>query len=72
MYRQCQFTFCANVSLQGSIVTSIALSALQLPDLSQTHWVARGFLVSAMVLGALSVVAACFQQMTIGMHSGRF
>jgi hypothetical protein len=35
--------------------------------MGRTHWAARGFFVSAMVLGAFSVLAACFQQMSIGM-----
>jgi hypothetical protein len=43
------------------------LTALSLPGLSQTHWTARAFLIAAMVLGVLSVVASSYQQMSIGM-----
>lgn len=43
------------------------MTALSLPNLNQTHWTARAFLISALVLGVLSVVAASYQQMTIGM-----
>ena len=43
------------------------MTALSLPGLSQTHWTARAFLIAAMVLGVLSVVASSYQQMSIGM-----
>lgn len=45
----------------------MALTALSLPGLNQTHWTARAFLIAAMVLGVLSVVASSCQQMSIGM-----
>jgi hypothetical protein len=57
----------ADIACQSAIIGQVALTALSLPGLNQTHWTARAFLVAAMVLGVLTVVASSYQQMSIGM-----
>jgi hypothetical protein len=51
---------------QSAIIGQVAVTALSLPNLSEIHWTARAFLTAALVLGVLSVVAASYQQMSIG------
>jgi hypothetical protein len=57
----------ADIACQSAIIGQVALTALSLPGLNQTHWTARAFLIAAMVLGVLTVVASSYQQMSIGM-----
>jgi hypothetical protein len=43
---------------QGAIITAIAVTALGLPELSQSHWVARAFWISSLVTALLAVYYA--------------
>ena len=52
--------------LQGAIVAQVAITALSLPNLSTTHWVARAFFLLAVVSGCLSVYYACYLQRIVG------
>ena len=47
-------------------MAQIAITALSLPYLSQTHWVSRAFFVVSLVSGLLSVYYSIFMQRTIG------
>ena len=47
-------------------MAQIAITSLSLPRLSQAHWVARAFLLFALVSGLLSVFFACVLRRIIG------
>lgn len=51
---------------QGAIIAQVALTALSLPNLSSTPWVARALFLIAVSLGCLSVYYACVLQRIIG------
>lgn len=52
--------------IKGAIVTQVAITALSLPYLSQSHWVARACFVISLVSGTLSVFFAVLLQRIIG------
>ncbi len=52
--------------MKGAIVTQVAITALSLPYLSQTHWVARACFVISLISGTLSVFFAVLLQRIIG------
>ena len=43
---------------QGAIIAAVAVTALGLPELSQSHWVARAFWISSLVTAILAVYYA--------------
>lgn len=51
---------------QGAIITQVAITALSLPYLSQTHWIARASFVVSLCAGTLSVFFSVLLQRTIG------
>ncbi|KAI1614902.1 hypothetical protein EDD37DRAFT_403940 [Exophiala viscosa] len=55
------------IAVAGAIFASVGLSALQLPNMDAVHWTARGFCVSSMFLGIMSVIAATGQYQFVGM-----
>ena len=55
-----------SVSAQGAIIAQVAITGLSLPSLSSTHWLARAFLLLAVISGCLSVYYACVLQRTVG------
>ena len=54
------------MSTQGAIIAQVAITGLSLPSLSSTHWLARAFLLLAVISGCLSVYYACVLQRAIG------
>ncbi|MCJ1288473.1 hypothetical protein MMC34_000001 [Xylographa carneopallida] len=58
---------CSAIAVAGAIFASLGLSALQLPNLNQTHWTARALLSCGMALGILSVISATSQQQKVSM-----
>jgi hypothetical protein len=52
----------ADPSLQAAIIASVAMTALQLPSLLLSHWLAQALMVFSLVIGLFSVYAACAQQ----------
>ncbi|GAB1313551.1 hypothetical protein MFIFM68171_03761 [Madurella fahalii] len=53
------------ISTAGSIITGVAMATLALPNLSQTHWVARSCWVSSLITSLLAVYFATSQAWTI-------
>ncbi|KAK8211576.1 hypothetical protein M8818_003231 [Zalaria obscura] len=53
-------------ALQGAIIAQVAISALSLDRVAQTHWTAQAAFVTSLVSGALSVYYACVVQQTAG------
>ncbi|MCJ1470044.1 hypothetical protein MMC07_008689 [Pseudocyphellaria aurata] len=60
---QDESTTCA---VAAAIVSQIAITALSLPFLSQTHWVAQGFWIFSLISGIMSVYYASAQHRTMG------
>jgi hypothetical protein len=63
------FLFLSRISsnvIKGAIVTQVAITALSLPYLSQSHWVARACFVISLISGTLSVFFAVLLQRIIG------
>lgn len=54
------------MSAQGAIISQVAITGLSLPSLSSTHWLARAFLLLAVISGCLSVYYACVLQRIVG------
>jgi hypothetical protein len=50
------------VGVAGAIIAQIALTALSLPDLDDTHWTARASFVIGLVAGSLAVFCCCVLQ----------
>ena len=46
------------INYQGTIFASVGITALQVPNMDQTHWTARAFLSSSMILGILATIVA--------------
>ena len=47
-------------------MAQVAITGLTLPSLSSTHWIARAFLLLAVISGCLSVYYACVLQRIVG------
>jgi hypothetical protein len=63
------FLFLSRISsnvIKGAIFTQVAITALSLPYLSQSHWVARACFVISLISGTLSVFFAVLLQRIIG------
>ncbi|KFY69711.1 hypothetical protein V498_10440, partial [Pseudogymnoascus sp. VKM F-4517 (FW-2822)] len=65
-FRKSYINDCNMTSVAGAIVTQVAITALSLPYLSQSHWVARAFFVISLISGTLSVFFAVLLQRIIG------
>jgi uncharacterized membrane protein YedE/YeeE len=50
------------VGVAGAIIAQIALTALTLPNLDDTHWTARASFVVGLVAGSLAVFCSCILQ----------
>jgi uncharacterized membrane protein YedE/YeeE len=50
------------VGVAGAIIAQIALTALSLPNLDDTHWTARASFVIGLVAGSLAVFCCCVLQ----------
>jgi uncharacterized membrane protein YedE/YeeE len=50
------------VGVAGAIIAQIALTALSLPNLDDTHWTARASFVIGLVAGSLAVFCCCILQ----------
>ncbi|KAL8670013.1 MAG: hypothetical protein Q9168_005429 [Polycauliona sp. 1 TL-2023] len=50
---------CNMTAIAGAIIAQIAMTALSLPDLNRTHWVARALFLLGVTTGCLSVYYAC-------------
>lgn len=50
------------VGVAGAILAQIALTALDLPNLDDTHWMARASFVMGLVAGSLAVFCSCVLQ----------
>lgn len=60
----------ADLQIKGAIVAQIAITALSLEYLEDTHWTASAAFVISLVAGLLSVYYACIlQQQLSGLHS---
>lgn len=58
------------VGVAGAIIAQIALTALSLPNLDDTHWTARAAFVVGLVAGSLAVFCSCVLQSKMsGLHS---
>ena len=44
---------------QGAIVAQVAITALSLPKLNETHWAVEGFFIASLIFGSLSVFFSC-------------
>ncbi|MCJ1470696.1 hypothetical protein MMC07_009343, partial [Pseudocyphellaria aurata] len=60
---QDESTSCA---VAAAIISQIAITALSLPLLSQTHWVAQGFWIFSLISGIVAVYYASAQHRTMG------
>jgi len=57
------------VGVAGAIIAQIALTALSLPNLDDTHWTARAAFVIGLVAGSLAVFCSCVLQSKMsGLH----
>ncbi|KAL5354810.1 hypothetical protein ACLOAV_000901 [Pseudogymnoascus australis] len=65
-FRKSYINDCNMTSVAGAIVTQVAITALSLPYLSQSHWVARACFVISLISGTLSVFFAVLLQRIIG------
>lgn len=52
--------------MQGAIIAQVATTALVLPNLDKTHWIARALFVTSLSSGCFSVYYACRTQKTVG------
>lgn len=60
----------ADTASKGAIVAQIAITALSLPYLEETHWTAEAAFVISLIAGLLSVYFACMiQQQLSSLHS---
>lgn len=58
------------VGVAGAIIAQIALTALSLPNLDDTHWTARAAFVIGLVAGSLAVFCSCVLQSKMsGLHN---
>lgn len=58
------------VGVAGAIIAQIALTALSLPNLDDTHWTARAAFTIGLVAGSLAVFCSCILQSKMsGLHS---
>jgi hypothetical protein len=58
------------VGVAGAIIAQIALTALSLPNLDDTHWTARAAFTVGLVAGSLAVFCSCVLQSKMsGLHS---
>ncbi|KAL2042320.1 hypothetical protein N7G274_004809 [Stereocaulon virgatum] len=57
---------CNMTAVAGAIIAQVAITGLSLPNLSSTHWIARTFLLLAVVSGCLSVYYACILHRIVG------
>jgi hypothetical protein len=58
------------VGVAGAIIAQIALTALSLPNLDDTHWTARAAFTIGLVAGSLAVFCSCVLQSKMsGLHS---
>jgi len=60
------------VGVAGAIIAQIALTALGLSDLDDTHWTARAAFIAGLVAGSLAVFCSCVLQSRMsGLHNAR-
>ncbi|GAB7328473.1 hypothetical protein MBLNU13_g00443t1 [Cladosporium sp. NU13] len=58
------------VGVAGAILAQIALTALSLPNLDDTHWTARAAFIIGLVAGSLAVFCSCVLQSKMsGLHN---
>jgi hypothetical protein len=58
------------VGVAGAIIAQIALTALSLPNLDDTHWTTRAAFTVALVAGSLAVFCSCVLQSKMsGLHN---
>lgn len=60
----------ALIVTQGAIIAQIAITALSLPYLEQTHWTVQASFVVSLVAGLLSVYYACMIQLELSNLQG--
>ncbi|OCL07308.1 hypothetical protein AOQ84DRAFT_377815 [Glonium stellatum] len=65
-FRSSYISDCNMTAVAGAIIAQVAITALSLPFLSETHWAARAFWMASLISGALSVYFACLLQRTVG------
>lgn len=65
-FRNSYISDCNMTAVAGAIIAQVAITALSLPFLSETHWVARAFWIASLISGSLSVYFACLLQRTVG------
>jgi len=61
-YREAQLNNSNSVGVMGSIVASVAMSGLSLPDLASTHFVCRAAFIISIIMSLLGVFFAIVQQ----------
>ncbi|KAL8940054.1 MAG: hypothetical protein Q9211_002457 [Gyalolechia sp. 1 TL-2023] len=65
-FKQAVTDECNMTAIAGAIIAQVAITALSLPRLSSTHWVARALFLLALASGCLSVYFCCAVQRSIG------
>lgn len=64
-YREAQLNSSNSVGVMGSIVASVAMSGLSLPDLASVHFVVRGAFIISVIMSLLGVFFAIVQQQSL-------
>ncbi|MCJ1386329.1 hypothetical protein MMC17_009455 [Xylographa soralifera] len=65
-FRQAITNECNMTAVAGAIIAQVAITALSLPFLSNTHWTARACFFIAVTSGCLTVYYACVLQRNVG------
>lgn len=55
---------------QGAIVAQVAITALSLPRLNETHWTVQAFFIASLIFGSLSVFFSCIAYQVVSALHG--
>lgn len=55
---------------QGAIVAQVAITALSLPRLNETHWTVQAFFIASLIFGSLSVFFSCIAHQAVNTLHG--
>ncbi|ORY09984.1 hypothetical protein BCR34DRAFT_486436 [Clohesyomyces aquaticus] len=68
-WRVSQLSVCGMIAIIGALVAGLGLTALQLPSLEETHYVARGTFTMSLIMSLASVFFSGLQQSSFGRTS---
>lgn len=69
-WRMSKLSICGMIAIIGALVSSVGVTALQLPGLKDCHFVARGCFVMSLILSLLSVFFSGLQNTSFGRQVG--